>query len=283
MANFTPIPTSPKQAANAETFNAPMSELDTAIGDRTTLPARYATYTTSIVAALGKVDTDLSAIAGTTANTFTINNDLSGSPSLVFGRSPANATLSWSGSFLTLDKSMSVTGTLSVYGDANFVSSTSGSWHLVQTTNGSNTAAHRVMQLCAYTTDVAHGSDGMGGYLDLVTEVDSGNGHNVAQIKWTAEDATAATSTGGLELLVNHGSGVASSAIKMVHDFTEVRIGFFGVTPVVRQTHLADLSVAYTTGDLDTEAEVISAINTTNGKINSIMAALENYGLLKTS
>jgi hypothetical protein len=33
----------------------------------------------------------------------------------------------------------------------------------------------------------------------------------------------------------------------------------------------------------DTEAEVIAALNTTNGKINSILAALETYGWLKTS
>ncbi|MCK9519471.1 MAG: hypothetical protein M0R74_10690 [Dehalococcoidia bacterium] len=47
-----------------------------------------------------------------------------------------------------------------------------------------------------------------------------------------------------------------------------------------RQAHLADEKTDYTTGDLDTEAEIIAAINATNTKINSVLAALENTGLL---
>lgn len=46
-------------------------------------------------------------------------------------------------------------------------------------------------------------------------------------------------------------------------------------------THVAAAKVDYTTGDLDAEAEVITALNTTNGKINSILAALEAHGLVK--
>ena len=43
-----------------------------------------------------------------------------------------------------------------------------------------------------------------------------------------------------------------------------------------RQTaHIADAKVNYTTGDLDAESEIIAAFNTTNGKINSILAVLE--------
>ena len=38
--------------------------------------------------------------------------------------------------------------------------------------------------------------------------------------------------------------------------------------------------VDYTTGGLDTEAEMIAAINTTNGKINSIITALTKAGIL---
>jgi len=47
-----------------------------------------------------------------------------------------------------------------------------------------------------------------------------------------------------------------------------------------QQVHIADANVAYTTGDLDIEAEVIAAFNTTNGKINSILAVLEAHGLV---
>lgn len=48
-------------------------------------------------------------------------------------------------------------------------------------------------------------------------------------------------------------------------------------------SHVADAKVNYTTGDLDTEAEIIAAFNTTNGKINSILAILEEFKLLASS
>lgn len=48
-------------------------------------------------------------------------------------------------------------------------------------------------------------------------------------------------------------------------------------------SHVADAKVDYTTGDLDAESEVIAAFNTTNGKVNAILAALEGVGILKTS
>ncbi len=47
--------------------------------------------------------------------------------------------------------------------------------------------------------------------------------------------------------------------------------------------HVADAKVDYTTGDLDIEAEIIAAFNTTNGKINSILAALEAFGINASS
>jgi hypothetical protein len=52
-----------------------------------------------------------------------------------------------------------------------------------------------------------------------------------------------------------------------------------GATPATQIAHVADAKVNYTTGDLDSEAEVISAFNTTNGKINTILASLETLGL----
>lgn len=44
-----------------------------------------------------------------------------------------------------------------------------------------------------------------------------------------------------------------------------------------KAAHITDAKVNYTTLDLDTEAEIIAALNTTNGKINSILAALEGF------
>ena len=47
----------------------------------------------------------------------------------------------------------------------------------------------------------------------------------------------------------------------------------------VQADNITDAKVTYTTGDLDAEAEIIAAFNTTNGKINSIIAALEAFGI----
>jgi hypothetical protein len=55
------------------------------------------------------------------------------------------------------------------------------------------------------------------------------------------------------------------------------------VVKLYAQSHIADAKADYTTGDLDSEAEVIAAVNATNAKINSILAALETSGQLKTS
>jgi hypothetical protein len=53
--------------------------------------------------------------------------------------------------------------------------------------------------------------------------------------------------------------------------------------PYATETHIADAKVNYATPDLDTEAEVITAFNTTNGIINSILARLESAGISKTA
>jgi len=47
-----------------------------------------------------------------------------------------------------------------------------------------------------------------------------------------------------------------------------------------RQSHIGVLTTNYSTGDLDTEAKMIVALNATNSKINSIVSALESYGAL---
>lgn len=47
-----------------------------------------------------------------------------------------------------------------------------------------------------------------------------------------------------------------------------------------RQAAIASANVDYATGNLDTESEIITALNTTNGKINSILTALRTHGLI---
>ncbi len=49
-----------------------------------------------------------------------------------------------------------------------------------------------------------------------------------------------------------------------------------------RSEAIADAETGYTAGDLDTEAEIIAALNATNGTINSILACLRGHGLIGT-
>jgi hypothetical protein len=55
------------------------------------------------------------------------------------------------------------------------------------------------------------------------------------------------------------------------------------VITVAAQAHIADAKVDYTAGDMDTEAEIIAGFNTTNAKINALLAALEAAGILASS
>lgn len=49
------------------------------------------------------------------------------------------------------------------------------------------------------------------------------------------------------------------------------------------KNHIADAKTDYTTGDLDTEAEIIAAINATNTTLNTLLAELESYKILRSS
>jgi hypothetical protein len=47
-----------------------------------------------------------------------------------------------------------------------------------------------------------------------------------------------------------------------------------------QQANIAAAKTDYTTGDLDSEAEIIAALNTTNTKLNAILTILQNNGLM---
>lgn len=51
----------------------------------------------------------------------------------------------------------------------------------------------------------------------------------------------------------------------------------------VAQAHIADASVAHALNATFSDTEVEGALNTLGGKINSILAALEYHGLVKTA
>lgn len=50
---------------------------------------------------------------------------------------------------------------------------------------------------------------------------------------------------------------------------------------IIKQEAETLLKVDYTTGDLDTEAKIITALNATNTKINSLITKLIAEGILK--
>jgi hypothetical protein len=53
--------------------------------------------------------------------------------------------------------------------------------------------------------------------------------------------------------------------------------------PTTDSAHIADADTSYTTGDLDTEAEIITAVNATNTTLNAVLVVLESHGLTATS
>jgi len=59
--------------------------------------------------------------------------------------------------------------------------------------------------------------------------------------------------------------------------------GYVEFTDLPAQVHETPLKTDYTAGDLDSEAEIISAINATNTTINSIITKLEALGLFEDS
>jgi len=88
---------------------------------------------------------------------------------------------------------------------------------------------------------------------------------------------TGVTSTAA-EINQLHAGGAVTADFAKLHAATGTKIpsGTAG-------THVADLKVNYTTGDLDAESEIIAAINTTNAAINALLARNEAFGINASS
>mgnify|MGYP001571680581 CR=1 FL=1 len=109
------------------------------------------------------------------------------------------------------------------------------------------------------------GSSGVGGTVDVFPATAS-KGKTVI---------TAADNVGDTTTIVTT-AAQAGARTYTIRD-TGAATGAFALG--AQQVHVADAKINYTTGDLDIEAEVIAAFNTTNGKINSILTALEAFGI----
>lgn len=93
----------------------------------------------------------------------------------------------------------------------------------------------------------------------------------------TLSDSTTLTGAGTVITVLTGSDGIK------IGTATTEKLGFCGAAPVVPVTNITAAKTDYTTGDLDTEAEIISAINTLNGKINSILTGLKLLGLFKSA
>lgn len=98
----------------------------------------------------------------------------------------------------------------------------------------------------------------------------------IYSVKRTMPVSTDASRTGLVEVFVNDFAG-SRKAIAFGANGTESVLGFHGVTPIVRQNHIADAETATDTTD------IVAKYNALVSKFNTLLAICENYGLIKTS
>jgi len=119
--------------------------------------------------------------------------------------------------------------------------------------------------------------DSSGKSLRLGTSLISGDGSGINLEPLSTGTVTISGTPSGLGHLFVNGNVTISTNGQLIHKGT--RIGFFDHATASQQAGITDAKVTYTTGELDSEVEVITAFNTTNGKLNAILAVLEAYGL----
>jgi hypothetical protein len=117
---------------------------------------------------------------------------------------------------------------------------------------------------------------------------------STAPLKFTSGTLLTTPEAGAVEFLTDNlhltiTTGAARKGI-VLDDGTRLTSGKMPVATtngrlidLTPQANEADAKADYTAGDLDTEAEIISALNATNTTINSLIAKLEALGLLATS
>lgn len=152
--------------------------------------------------------------------------------------------------------------------------------HAVSTTATTN-AIRNVLMLGSNVTGAGVGAAGLGAAVLFTMETTTTVDTSAASVQAIIYEATHATRK--FDLVGNAYDTAIREGWRVRGNGSAPAIGFLGATPQARIAHVADASVAYAAGDLDTEAEVIAALNATNGKINSILATLELFGFHATS
>lgn len=99
-------------------------------------------------------------------------------------------------------------------------------------------------------------------------------GKNVSAAELSVLDGITASAA---ELSIMHGVTATTAEISKLHGAGAV------VASGTAAALVTNAKADYTTGDLDSEAEIISALNAANGKLNSILAALKAFGIILSS
>jgi hypothetical protein len=134
-------------------------------------------------------------------------------------------------------------------------------------------------------------SDGFRGALTLELDDSTAEAQEAGQIEWRWVEAAHASRSSAMVFTVTGTGGTPSDILSLDQngatlagnlDLTSGHaLSVNGVQIVSgQQAAIADAKVDYVAGDLDIEAELITALNTTNGKINAILAALRSHGLI---
>lgn len=97
----------------------------------------------------------------------------------------------------------------------------------------------------------------------------------------STSDFYLANKNGGGVLQVPTGTTTLTLLGALDHDGSTA--GFFGTTPATRPAHINDANASLIGDNVDSAAEVANQLNATNGKVNSLIAALETLGLVASS
>lgn len=142
---------------------------------------------------------------------------------------------------------------------------------ILQSVGSQETADNAEFQFYHYTYGAtATPGAGFGLLLRLMAEDSTTPSMDLGAIKAGWDVATHASRAASVEIQAADSTG-QRTGVKVSADGSQVKLGLLGATPVARQSHIADPSGG---GTIDTQARTA---------INSILDALEAFGLLATS
>ena len=194
------------------------------------------------------------------------------------------------GALLTQFKDSGGTFNLGVFGFVRDGGDRKGKF-IVQNNNGTTVDSWSQNLVVTNSGNVGIGTTNPKAYLHLKAGTATAS---TAPLKFTTGTSLTAPEAGALEfttddLFFTITTGTARKAF-VLDDGARLTSGKIPVATtngrlidLTAQAHEDDVKTDYTAGDLDTEAEIIDAVNATNAKINAVLAKLETLKLFATS